>query len=55
MPYYKAISIFLKSRDDYITENNLKKGNRKMHEFLGDIYPERFDKIFQKFCEELKQ
>jgi hypothetical protein len=49
IPYYKAISVFLKTRDEYIAENNLEKGNKTMNEFLKEIYPEHFDKIFTKF------
>ena len=55
MPYYKAISLFLKTRDEYIAENNLDKETRTMNEFLHEIYPEHYGRIFERFCKELKQ
>jgi len=50
IPYCNAISIFLRARDEYIAENNLEKGNKTMNEFLEEIYPGHFDRIYEKFC-----
>ena len=52
---YKAISLFIKTRDQYLKDNNLERGNKTMNDFLHEIYPAHYDKIFAKFCEELKK